>query len=285
MGDMKIISSVSELEIFLNKTSKNKSLGFVPTMGALHQGHLSLVKKAIAQNELSLCSIFVNPTQFNNTNDLDNYPNQLDSDLKLLEEIGCDVVFTPNKTEVYPEGLGSRSYDFGTLDKVMEGVNRPGHFEGVAMVVSRLFEIIQPKRAYFGERDFQQLAIIRSLAAQSFKNIEVVPCPILREPDGLAMSSRNMLLDEKHRAAAPRIYQILLSIQKQVKTKTVPELKQWGVQEFSSDKHLKLEYLEISDSVSLTKTLQWSDYQTHICCVAVLAGSVRLIDNILLEIN
>ena len=282
---MKIISGVSELEIFLSKRSKNKSLGFVPTMGALHQGHLSLVKKSIAQNNISLCSIFVNPTQFNNTNDLDGYPVRLDADLKILKEIGCDIVFTPTKTEIYPEGFTARSYDFGSLDKVMEGANRPGHFEGVAMVVSRLFEIIQPQRAYFGEKDFQQLAIIRSLAAQSFKNIEIVPCPILREPDGLAMSSRNLLLDENHRAAAPRIYQRLLSIHKQAKTKTVAELKQWVVQEFNSDKDLSLEYIEISDAASLEKTSRWSDYQIHIACIAVLAGSVRLIDNILLEIN
>ena len=282
---MKIISGVSELEIFLRKRSKNKSLGFVPTMGALHQGHLSLVKKSMAQNNISLCSIFVNPTQFNNTNDLGSYPVRLDADLKILEEIGCDIVFTPSKTEMYPEGFAARSYDFGSLDKVMEGANRPGHFEGVAMVVSRLFEIIQPQRAYFGERDFQQLAIIRSLTAQSFKNIEIVPCPILREPDGLAMSSRNLLLDENLRAAAPRIYQRLLGLHKQTKTKTVAELKQWVVEEFNSDKDLRLEYIEISDASSLKKTMQWSDYQKHIACIAVLAGSVRLIDNILLEIN
>jgi len=282
---MKIISGVSELEIFLRKRSKNKSLGFVPTMGALHQGHLSLVKKSMAQNNISLCSIFVNPTQFNNTNDLGSYPVRLDADLKILEEIGCDIVFTPSKTEMYPEGFAARSYDFGSLDKVMEGANRPGHFEGVAMVVSRLFEIIQPQRAYFGEKDFQQLAIIRSLTAQSFKNIEIVPCPILREPDGLAMSSRNLLLDENLRAAAPRIYQRLLGLHKQTKTKTVSELKQWVVEEFNSDKDLRLEYIEISDAASLKKTMQWSDYQKHIACIAVLAGSVRLIDNILLEIN
>jgi len=280
---MKIISSVAELEIFLSKTSKDKSLGFVPTMGALHPGHISLVEKAITQNDISLCSIFVNPTQFNDTKDLDKYPNQLDTDLNLLEKTGCDVVFTPSKTEIYPESFTGKSYDFGNLDKVMEGKTRPGHFEGVAMVVSRLFDIVQPQRAYFGEKDFQQLAIIRLLASQNYKNIKIVPCPILREADGLAMSSRNLLLDENYRAAAPRIYQRLLHVKKQANTKSISELKQWIAQEFKQDPDLKLEYFEISDPNRLQKSTQWSDYQVHIACIACFAGSVRLIDNILLR--
>jgi len=282
---MKIISSVSELEIFLSKASKDKSLGFVPTMGALHQGHISLVEKAISQNDMSLCSIFVNPTQFNDAKDLEKYPNQLDADLTLLEKTGCDVVFTPSKTEIYPEGFAGKSYDFGNLDKVMEGETRPGHFEGVALVVSRLFDIIQPQKAYFGEKDFQQLAIIRSLASQKYKRIEIIPCPILREVDGLAMSSRNMLLDENYRSAAPRVYQRLLHVKKQAHTKSISELKQWIAQEFKQDPDLKLEYFEISDPNRLQKSTQWSDYEVHIACIAVFAGSVRLIDNILLEMN
>jgi pantoate--beta-alanine ligase len=282
---MKIISRVSELEIFLSKTSKDKSLGFVPTMGALHPGHISLVEKAISQNDISLCSIFVNPAQFNDTGDLDKYPNQLDADLKLLEKTGCDIVFTPSKTEIYPEGFTAKSYDFGNLDKVMEGETRPGHFEGVALVVSRLFDIVQPQKAYFGEKDFQQLAIIRLLASQNYKNIEIVPCPILREADGLAMSSRNLLLDEKYRSAAPRIHKRLLHVKKHANTKSVSELKQWIVQEFKQDPDLKLEYFEISDADGLQSSTQWSDHQVHIACIACFAGSVRLIDNILLELN
>lgn len=282
---MKIISTVSDLEFFLSKTPKNKTLGFVPTMGALHQGHLSLVKKAIEQNDISLCSIFVNPSQFNNAEDLENYPNLLNEDLKLLEEAGCDIVFTPTKTEIYPKDFTAKSYDFGNLDKVMEGANRPGHFEGVAMVVSRLFDIIQPQKAYFGEKDFQQLAIIQSLTKQGYKNIKIVPCPILREADGLAMSSRNILLDKNYRLAAPRIYQRLLEVQKQAKEHSIAELKQWVFQEFNADKDLRLEYFEISDPVSLSRSAQRPDYQKHIACIAVYAGSIRLIDNILLEIN
>ena len=182
---MEIISTVADLGKLLSKIPKNKTLGFVPTMGALHQGHLNLVQQAIVENEICLCSIFVNPTQFNSTEDLDKYPNQIETDLKLLKSIGCNIVFTPTKSEIYPSGFKSKKYNFGKLDKVMEGANRPGHFEGVAMVVSRLFDLIKPQRAYFGEKDFQQLAIIKSLTEQDQLPIKIVPCPISRETDGL----------------------------------------------------------------------------------------------------
>ena len=282
---MKIISSVYELTVFLSKHSKKEALGFIPTMGALHKGHISLVKKSLNQNELSLCSIFVNPTQFNNKTDLKNYPNRLEEDLNLLEKTGCDVVFTPSVKEVYPNGLPTKVYDFGVLDKVMEGEVRPGHFNGVAMVVSRFFEIIQPQRAYFGEKDFQQLAIIRSLAAQKFKSIEIVPCSTLRENDGLAMSSRNLLLDKRYRAAAPRIYQRLLGVQSRAKNVSVSELRSWIENAFKKDEDLDLEYFEIADAKSLKKSDNWSDFPKHVACIAVFAGTTRLIDNILLEIN
>ncbi len=282
---MKIISSVYELTVFLSNHSKKDALGFIPTMGALHKGHTSLVKKSLTQNDLSLCSIFVNPTQFNNNADLKSYPNRLEEDLKLLNETGCDIVFTPSIVEIYPDGLAHKEYDFGQLDKVMEGVNRPGHFNGVAMVVSRLFEIIQPQKAYFGEKDFQQLTIIKSLAAQKFKNIEIIPCSTLREKDGLAMSSRNLLLNKRYRAAAPRIYQRLLSVQKRAKNTTVSELRAWVVNSFKKDEDLVLEYFEIADAKSLKKSACWSDFPKHIACLAVLVGTTRLIDNILLEIN
>ena len=282
---MKIISSEYELIVFLSNYSKKGSVGFVPTMGALHQGHISLVKKSLNQNDLSVCSIFVNPTQFNNKSDLKNYPNSLEEDLKLLEKSGCDVVFTPSVKEIYPNGLPTKVYDFGVLDKVMEGAVRPGHFNGLAMVVSRLFEIIQPQRAYFGEKDFQQLAIIRSLAAQKFKNIEIVPCSTLRENDGLAMSSRNLLLNTRYRTAAPRIYERLLTVQKRAKNTSVSELRSWMINSFKKDEDLILEYFEIADARSLKKSAHWSDFPKHIACLAVFAGTTRLIDNILLEIN
>ena len=282
---MKVISSVYQLTVFLANRSKKDSLGFIPTMGALHKGHVSLIKKSLSQNALSICSVFVNPTQFNNKTDFKNYPNRLDEDIKLLKEIGCDVLFTPSKEAVYPNGLPSSVFDFGLLDKVMEAVNRPGHFNGVAMVVSRLFEIIKPQRAYFGEKDFQQLAIIKSLTAQKFKSIEIVPCSTLREKDGLAMSSRNLLLNKRYRAAAPRIYERLLFVQGRAKNASVSELRSWIENAFEKDEDLVLEYFEVADAKSLKKSDNWYDFPKHIACIAVFAGATRLIDNILLEIN
>jgi len=282
---MEIISTVADLGKLLSKTPKDKTLGFVPTMGALHQGHLNLVQQAIIENEICLCSIFVNPTQFNNTEDLDKYPNQIETDLKLLKSIGCNIVFTPTKSEIYPSGFKSKKYNFGNLDKVMEGANRPGHFEGVAMVVSRLFDLIKPQKAYFGEKDFQQLAIIKSLTEQDQLPIKIVPCPISRENDGLAMSSRNIRLEQRYRVAARRIYQRLLELQDQITCKSVLELKQWMIEEYEEDKDLKLEYFEIANTQTLKKSNQCTDSQEHIACIAIYAGEIRLIDNIVLKIN
>ena len=282
---MKVISSVYQLTVFLANHPKKDSIGFVPTMGALHDGHASLLKKSLSQNALCICSIFVNPTQFNNKTDFKNYPNRLDKDIKLLRAIGCDVAFTPSKEAIYPNSFTSEVFDFGSLDKVMEGKSRPGHFNGVAMVVSRLFEIIKPKKAYFGEKDFQQLAIIKSLTAQKFKGIEIVPCSTFREKDGLAMSSRNLLLDKRYRAAAPRIYQRLLAIQDRAKNTSVTALRSWIENVYKKDDDLVLEYFEIADADSLKKSDSWSDFPKHIACIAVYAGTTRLIDNILLEIN
>ena len=282
---MKIISTVANLKKLLRKTDKNKTLGFVPTMGALHQGHINLVKQAISENDISLCSIFVNPTQFNNKEDLEKYPNQIEADLKLLESVGCTIVFTPTKSEIYPSNFKSKKYDFGSLDKVMEGINRPGHFEGVAMIVSRLFDLVRPQKAYFGEKDFQQLVIIKSLVMQDQLPIKIVDCPISRESDGLAMSSRNLRLEDRYRKASPRIYQRLLAIQNHLNHKSVAEIKQWMCNEYEADKDLKLEYFEISNSKTLKKSVNWTDSKEHIACIAIYAGKIRLIDNILLKIN
>lgn len=282
---MKVISSASELALFLSKHRKKKTLGFVPTMGAIHSGHLSLLKRSLAQNDLSLCSIFINPTQFNNIDDLKNYPKRLDQDLALLKQAGCNIVFTPSDSDIYPKGFVAKSYDFNGLNKVLEGRHRPGHFEGVVQVVSQLFKIVQPHRAYFGEKDFQQLTIIRALAAQNFKSIDIISCPTIREKDGLAMSSRNIRLNKKDRAAAARIYQRLVHIKKQCNTTTIEELKRWVAQAFRSDDDLSLEYFEIVDAIRLKESVVWSDFTTHIACIAVRANTIRLIDNILLEIN
>ena len=214
-----------------------------------------MIKKSLSQNALSICSIFVNPTQFNNKTDFKNYPNRLDEDIKLLKEIGCDVLFTPSKADIYPSGLPYSSFDFGLLDKVMEGARRPGHFNGVAMVVSRLFEIIKPHRAYFGEKDFQQLAIIKSLAAQKFKGIEIIPCSTLREKDGLAMSSRNLLLNKRYRAAAPRIYQRLLAVQERAKNVSVSELQSWVKMPLKKMKTWFLSILKLQTLKALKKAI------------------------------
>ena len=282
---MKIISTIYDLETVLNKLSKNKTLGFVPTMGALHQGHISLVQKSIAENDFTICSIFVNPTQFNNIEDLEKYPNQLGSDLSLLNEVDCDYVFTPSKEEIYPTNFTNKNFEFGALDKVMEGTNRPGHFNGVAMVISRLFELIMPQKAYFGEKDFQQLVIVQSLVKQANLVTQIVPCATAREKSGLAMSSRNSRLNIQQNLSAPRIYERLLEVSKRSSVNSIAEIKCWIENAFHNDKDLRLEYFEISHPASLQPSENWENSNTHIACIAVFAGEVRLIDNILLKIN
>jgi pantoate--beta-alanine ligase len=282
---MKVISTVSELTHFLETCLGSQTLGFVPTMGALHPGHLSLVKKALLQNDLVLCSIFVNPIQFNNPEDLEKYPNRIQEDLSALEEAGCHAVFTPNKSEIYPKNFTPKKYDFGLLGKVMEGKNRPGHFDGVAAVVSRLFDLVKPEKAYFGEKDFQQLAVIKSLVQQDCLSLELVACPILREHDGLAMSSRNLLLQPEERTAAARIYSRLLHVKTLASKRSVTEIKKWVNQTFESDPDLTLEYFEVVNTIDLQPSGKGSDHKEHIACIACFAGSIRLIDNLFIEIN
>ena len=282
---MRIISTVRGLSDLLLKSIENRTLGFVPTMGALHSGHLSLVKKSCSENDFTICSIFVNPTQFDNSQDLKKYPSQLNSDLILLEESGCDFVFTPSIEEIYPENYQPKTYSFGLLENVMEAVNRPGHFSGVAMVVSRLFSIVKPQKAYFGEKDFQQLAIVKSMVEQDKIPVQIIACPIVREPSGLAMSSRNSRLTEHQRRASSRIYSRLCQVLKMQPNHTIAELKNWVLQEFNKDSDLALEYFEISNPNTLIPSLNWSSSATHIACIAIFVGEVRLIDNILLRID
>ena len=282
---MRIISTVRGLSDLLLKSIENRTLGFVPTMGALHSGHLSLVKKSCSENDFTICSIFVNPTQFNNSQDLKKYPSQLNSDLILLEESGCDFVFTPSIEEIYPENYQPKTYSFGLLENVMEAVNRPGHFNGVAMVVSRLFSIVKPQKAYFGEKDFQQLAIVKSMVTQDKIPVQIISCPIVREPSGLAMSSRNSRLTEHQRRASSRIYSRLCEVLKMQPNHTIAELKNWVQQEFNKDSDLVLEYFEISNPNTLAPSFNWSSSATHIACIAIFVGEVRLIDNILLRID
>ena len=276
---MKIFKAVLETKIALDKhRSIGDSIGFVPTMGALHKGHISLVDKAVKDNKVVVVSIFVNPTQFNDKSDLKNYPRTPEADIKLLEESGVNYIFIPSEHEVYPEP-DTRIFNFGLLDKVMEGEHRPGHFNGVAQVVSKLFEIVEPNRAYFGQKDYQQLAIIRELVKQLKLKVELIACPILREVDGLAMSSRNLLLDAEKRKSAPLIYSTLTEAINKVHELSVKDLALWVISTINKDPNLAVEYFALVDSKSLQPVSSWNDSTSIIGCIAVKAGPIRLIDN------
>lgn len=257
------------------------TVGFVPTMGALHEGHLSLVRAAREACDTVVVSIFVNPTQFNDPKDLQNYPRTEEADLKLLEAAGVDFVFAPSVAEVYPEP-DTRVFDFGSLDKVMEGEHRPGHFNGVGQVVSRLFDIVKPDKAFFGEKDFQQLAIIRNMVAQLGMQVEIVGCPIVRDTDGLARSSRNTLLTPGHRAAAPHIYEVLSDAGRSLRgTVPVAEAKRIIAERIDAEPLLETEYVEIAGAETLQPAQEWGSAVGDLrCFVAVQAGAVRLIDNV-----
>lgn len=255
------------------------TVGFVPTMGALHEGHLSLVERARRECDAVVVSIFVNPTQFNDAKDLETYPRTEGKDLSLLEKTGVDWVFAPPVHEIYPEP-DVRRFDFGGLDKGMEGAHRPGHFNGVAQVVSRLLDIVRPERAYFGEKDFQQLAIIDLLVRQLRLPVEVVGCPIIRDADGLAKSSRNLLLTPTARAAAPDIYRVLSQGASLARGNyTVAQIQGLIASHIDQNPELETEYVEIVHALTLEPTLEWSNAPLR-CCVAVRAGNVRLIDNV-----
>ena len=253
--------------------------GFVPTMGALHEGHVSLVERCRRECRRVVVSVFVNPTQFNDPADLRSYPRNLEADLKLLEAAGADFVYAPSVEDVYPEP-DTRQFDFGQTDKVMEGAHRPGHFNGVAQVVSRLFAIVQPDKAYFGEKDFQQIAVIRAMVRQLQIPVQIVPCPIVRGADGLALSSRNALLTAEHRAAAPQIYAALKAGVEFSRTATVAQTERFVTERIDSDPLLKVEYFQIVDADTLLPLDQWREGVATRGCAAVQAGAVRLIDNV-----
>lgn len=275
---MLVIKTVDELQDVLFRVhSAGKSVGLVPTMGALHEGHLSLMKRARRENQATVCSIFVNPTQFNNKEDLEKYPRTLEADLKLVEEY-MDFVFAPSAEEVYKVPV-TEHYDFGDLEKVMEGPMRPGHFNGVGIIVKRLFDWIRPDKAYFGEKDFQQIAIIKSLVRQCNLDIQIVPCPIVREESGLALSSRNKRLSEYEHTQAANIYRILKE-SLELKTDSVAEIKKFVANEIEKIDVLKLEYYEIVDGETLQPVNSLNDSNSIVGCITVYAGEVRLIDNI-----
>lgn len=277
---MKLIQTIQELRTELDALRKEgKTIGLVPTMGALHAGHASLVKRAVAENDVVVVSDFVNPTQFNDKNDLLKYPRTLEADCKLLEECGASFVFAPSVEEIYPEP-DTRQFSYAPLDTVMEGKFRPGHFNGVCQIVSKLFLIVEPTRAYFGEKDFQQLAIIREMVRKYPFNLEIVGCPIVREADGLALSSRNARLSDEQRIQALQISKTLFASVEYAQTHTLAETKAFVESAISIAEGLRLEYFEIVDGNSLQTVCDWKDSSYIVGCITVFCGEVRLIDNI-----
>ena len=277
---MKLIQTVKELRSELDGLRKaGKTIGLVPTMGALHAGHASLVKRAVAENDVVVVSDFVNPTQFNDKNDLLKYPRTLEADCALLEACGAAFVFAPSVEEMYPEP-DTRQFSYAPLDTVMEGKYRPGHFNGVCQVVSKLFLIVEPTRAYFGEKDFQQLAIIREMVRRYPFPIEIVGCPIVREVDGLALSSRNTRLSAEQREQALQISQTLFASVEYSKTHTVAETRLYVESRIARSEGLRLEYFEIVDGNTLQTVNGWDETEYIVGCITVFCGEVRLIDNI-----
>jgi pantoate--beta-alanine ligase len=281
---MKVVSAINVIKNEISQLkSVGKSIGFVPTMGALHLGHLALAEQAKAGNDVVVVSIFVNPGQFNDKNDLLKYPRTPEKDLEMLQNSGTHLVFMPDSDEIYPEGESEEKFDLGNLDIVMEGAQRPGHFQGVARVVAKLFRIVTPDNAYFGEKDFQQLAIIKYMSQKLFPEIRIVSCATVREADGLAMSSRNMLLDEKVRIESVRISKSLAQLKDLKNKMSVDELKAFVERNINSSRFLKLEYFEIAEEDTLMPLEIIESNIKARAFIAVKAGSVRLIDNISLN--
>ncbi len=280
---MEVFKTIKSLQQSLSDNGQNITLGLVPTMGALHQGHISIVRRAKEENDRVIVSIFVNPTQFDKKEDLINYPNTLEADLQALESVGCDYVFIPSIDEIYQGETKSESFDFGGLDKVMEGKYRTGHFDGVATIVKKLFLITKPDKAYFGEKDFQQLLIIKKLVALEALPIEIVSVEIFRENDGLAMSSRNTRLSEQQRLAAPEIYQTLLKSKKLFENGDIAKVKSFVKNEFIQNTELDLEYFDIADTETLKSVIKIIPHTKYRAFIAVFAGKIRLIDNIALN--
>ena len=274
---METITNSEELRRALGSRDRS-GIGFVPTMGALHAGHRSLVERARRECATVVVSVFVNPTQFNDKTDLKNYPRTPEADLRLLEEVGADYVFMPSVEEVYPEP-DTRTFDFGMIDKVMEGATRPGHFNGVAQVVSRLFDLVKPA----GEKDFQQIAVIREMVRQLRIPVEIIPCPIVRGEDGLALSSRNTLLDTDHRTAAPYIYKVLKAAVEKSHQTTPDQLAAWVTAQVESNPLLKVIYFQVVDAATMQQVRTWEESPAIQGCIAVQAGDIRLIDNIKLR--
>uniref|UniRef100_UPI004024C866 pantoate--beta-alanine ligase n=1 Tax=Candidatus Limisoma sp. TaxID=3076476 RepID=UPI004024C866 len=277
---MRVVKTISELKSLISGyKQENKTVGLVPTMGALHAGHKSLVDRARKENDIVVVSVFVNPTQFNNKQDLATYPRTEERDCALLEAAGCDVVFMPAVEEVYPEP-DNRQFDLGAVAEVMEGAHRPGHFNGVAQIVSKLFGFVEPDRAYFGEKDFQQIAVIRKMVQLEGFKLQIVACPIKREDDGLALSSRNVRLTSEQRQLAPNIYRVLKESCNFAKSHTVAETEKFVVDSLNALPQMEVEYYSIVDALTMQPVSDWADADSITGCITVYCGEVRLIDNI-----
>lgn len=277
---MEVIRTVAQLRGELDKArQKGLSIGLVPTMGALHDGHISLIEKARNDNDIVVVSVFVNPTQFNNSEDLRTYPRTEEDDCRKLEAARVDFALVPSVEEMYPQP-DTRVFDLGPVAEVMEGAMRPGHFNGVAQIVSKLFDIVRPDRAYFGEKDFQQIAVIRRMVEIEGFDLDIVACPIKRETDGLAMSSRNVRLSQEQRAIAPAIHKTLASSVEWAKDHSVEDTIRYVTDEINSFPYMQVEYYQIVDGVSMQPISRWSDSSMPVGCVTVFCGDVRLIDNI-----
>jgi len=279
---MKVFEKIVELQNALFDARKEgKTIGLVPTMGALHEGHASLVRRSVADNDITVVSVFVNPTQFNDKNDLSNYPRTLDADCRLLEECGADYVLAPSVNEMYPTP-DKRQFEYPPVSTVMEGAHRPGHFNGVCQVVSRLFYIVRPDKAYFGEKDWQQIAVIKAMVKHLALNVEIVECPIIREDDGLARSSRNTLLAADERAIAPNIFKALKDSLEYAKKHTLKETHDKVVSDINAIDGLDVEYFSIVDGNTLQDVSDWDASDYVVGCITVYCGKtpIRLIDHI-----
>ncbi len=277
---MQRLESIASLQKTIAQERANgHTIGLVPTMGALHQGHMSLVQKAREKANIVVVSAFVNPTQFNDPRDFETYPRTPDEDARLLDAAGVDVLFVPTEAEIYPEP-DTRIFDLGSVAEVMEGPRRPGHFNGVCQIVSKLFDYVKPDFAFFGEKDFQQIAVIRRMLQITGQSVEIVPCPIITEDDGLVKSSRNVRLNTKQRQIAPQIHHFLAESTKLKATKTPIEARDWVIDQINHQPEMAVEYYEIVDGHSLLPIENWSDSQEPVGCITVYCGEVRLIDNI-----
>ncbi len=277
---MLVFAKIKSIQQKIKSLKKGTAIGFVPTMGALHKGHLSLIKQAKKENDIVIVSIFVNPTQFDKQEDLVNYPKTIDSDLSLLKSVSCDIVFTPTADEIYSSNIISQLFNFDGLEHQMEGKFRDGHFDGVGTIVKRLFEIVTPTKSYFGEKDFQQLQIIRKMVEKHQISTKIIGCEIYREADGLAMSSRNSRLTKEHRKVAPFIYKTLKEAKKEFGIKSAIEVIDWVENEFKNQPLLELEYFEIAVEETLQPIKNKDQEQKYRAFIAVFADKIRLIDNI-----